>query len=136
MKQKLGDWINVYKDKRTVTLVHWLKGRGVNSYDEEESHAAKLQWTYFTLFSSISIVEFEKVNVSWVCIKQPLSNIWSTIHEKVRQLWGWVEKNSCLQKKRVLTGKILIQYQNLLGWNRGCSYFQYVYTITFINPLS
>ena len=25
-----------------------------------------------------------------VCIKQHLSNIWSSIHEKVKQLWGWV----------------------------------------------
>ena len=105
MKQKLGDWINVYKDKRTVTLVHWLKGRGVNSYDEEESHAAKLQWTYFTLFSSISIVECEKVNVSWVCIKQHLSNIWSTIHEKVKQLWGWVEKIVACKKSLYSQGK-------------------------------
>ena len=27
-----------------------------------------------------------------VCIKQYLSNIWSSVHEKVKQLWGWVEK--------------------------------------------
>ena len=27
-----------------------------------------------------------------VCIKQHLSNIWSSIHEKVKQNWGWVEK--------------------------------------------
>ena len=27
-----------------------------------------------------------------VCIKQHLSNIWSSIHEKVKQHWGWVEK--------------------------------------------
>ena len=25
-----------------------------------------------------------------ICIKQQLSNIWSSIHEK--QIWGWVEK--------------------------------------------
>ena len=29
-----------------------------------------------------------------MCIKQHLSNIWSSIHEKVKQhYWGWVEKN-------------------------------------------
>ena len=27
------------------------------------------------------------------CIKQYLSNIWSSIHEKVKQHWCWVEKN-------------------------------------------
>ena len=26
-------------------------------------------------------------------IKQHLSNIWSSIHEKVKQHWGWVEKS-------------------------------------------
>ena len=29
------------------------------------------------------------------CIKQHLSNIWSSIHEKVKQYWGWVEKRRC-----------------------------------------
>ena len=31
-------------------------------------------------------------------VKQHLSNIWSSIHEKVKQHWGWVEKKCCLQK--------------------------------------
>ena len=33
------------------------------------------------------------------CIKQHLSNIWSSIHEKVKQHWGWVEKKAMLIKK-------------------------------------
>ena len=36
-----------------------------------------------------------------ICIKQNLSNIWSSIHEKIKQHWGWVEKNGCLLKKSV-----------------------------------
>ena len=37
------------------------------------------------------------LNVMWlICIKQHLSNIWSWIHEKVKQHWGWVEKKLCL----------------------------------------
>ena len=31
-----------------------------------------------------------------VCIKQYRSNVWNSIHEKVKQHWGWVEKNICL----------------------------------------
>ena len=31
-----------------------------------------------------------------ICIKQHLSNIWSSIHEKVKQHWGWVEKKRYL----------------------------------------
>ena len=38
------------------------------------------------------------------CIKQQhLSNIWSSIHEKVKQHWGWVayEKNRFYEKLHV-----------------------------------
>ena len=37
----------------------------------------------------------------FICIKQHLSNIWSSIHEKVMQHLGWVEKKRCLYKKSV-----------------------------------
>ena len=37
-----------------------------------------------------------------VCIKQHLSNMWSSIHEKVKQHWGWVAyKRSVVYKKSV-----------------------------------
>ena len=39
-----------------------------------------------------------------VCIKQSLSNIWSTTHEKVKQHWGWVEK-SVAYKELLITYK-------------------------------
>ena len=32
-------------------------------------------------------------------IKQHLSNIWSSIYEKVKQHWDWVEKKALLIKK-------------------------------------
>ena len=35
-----------------------------------------------------------------VCNKQHLSNIWSWIHEKLKQPWGWAEK-SVVYKKSV-----------------------------------
>ena len=31
-----------------------------------------------------------------ICIKQHLSNIWSSIHKKVKQHRAWVEKKCCL----------------------------------------
>ena len=34
-------------------------------------------------------------------IRQNLSNIWSSIHEKVKRHWGWVEKKALLLKKSV-----------------------------------
>ena len=33
-----------------------------------------------------------------MCIKQRLSNIWSSIHGNVRQQWGWFKGKSCLYK--------------------------------------
>ena len=32
----------------------------------------------------------------FVCIKKHLSKILTSLHEKVKQQWGWDEKNSCL----------------------------------------
>ena len=36
-----------------------------------------------------------------MCTKQHLSSIWNSIHEKVKQHWGWVGKKVLLIKKRV-----------------------------------
>ena len=33
-----------------------------------------------------------------ICIKQHLNNIWGSIHEKVKQYWGWVEKSIAYKK--------------------------------------
>ena len=33
-----------------------------------------------------------------ICIKQHLSNIWSSIYENVKEHWGWVEKNVAYKK--------------------------------------
>ena len=34
-----------------------------------------------------------------ISIKQHLINIWSSIHEKVKQRWGWLEKKALVIKK-------------------------------------
>ena len=34
-----------------------------------------------------------------IYIKQHLSTIWSSIHDKVKQHWGWTEKKRLLIKK-------------------------------------
>ena len=34
-----------------------------------------------------------------VCIKQHLSNIWTSVHDKVKQHWDWVEKKNVTYKK-------------------------------------
>ena len=33
-----------------------------------------------------------------LCIKQHLSKVWSSIHEEVKQHWGWVEKSVAYKK--------------------------------------
>ena len=40
-----------------------------------------------------------------ISIKQHLSNIWGSIHEKVMQHWGWVERKSLAYKKTCITKK-------------------------------
>ena len=34
----------------------------------------------------------------FICIKQHLTKTWSSIHEKVKQHWGWVEKSVAYKK--------------------------------------
>ena len=41
-----------------------------------------------------------------VCINQHLSNIWSSIYEKVKQHWGWIEKSVAYIKKRGINMEI------------------------------
>ena len=41
-----------------------------------------------------------------LCLKQHLSNISSSIHGKVKQHWGWVEKKALLMQKHVLYNTI------------------------------
>ena len=39
------------------------------------------------------------LSLIFICIKQHISNMWSSVHEKIKQQWGWVEKKRCLLKK-------------------------------------
>ena len=42
-----------------------------------------------------------------ICIKQHLNNIWSSIHEKVKQHWGVVEKSVTLSKTCIRFAKLI-----------------------------
>ena len=53
-------------------------------------------------------------------IKQHLSNIWSSIHEKVKQHWGWVEKKALLVKKACITTNI----QGGVMWKKSSEFLQ------------
>ena len=44
----------------------------------------------------VNIVDIDISVIMLACIKQRLSNIWSSIHENVKQAWGWVEKKRYL----------------------------------------
>ena len=39
--------------------------------------------------------------IIFTCIKQKLTNIWSSVHEKVKQHQGWDEKRVAFIKKRM-----------------------------------
>ena len=44
-----------------------------------------------------------------LCVKQRLSNIWSSIHEKIKQYWGWVEKKALLISKKSVYWFFLVE---------------------------
>ena len=66
-------------------------------------------YCHFLFFLNTSPKEKKKILWSgWYCkiisvgldhLKQHLSNIWSSVHEIVKQHWGWVEKKALLIKK-------------------------------------
>ena len=69
-------------------------------------------------------INIKNVSVWWclyhmlICIKQHVSNIWSSIHQKVKQHWGWVEKKALLTKNKLV---ILCFFQPLCYcclWNK------------------
>ena len=41
-----------------------------------------------------------------ISVKQQLSNVWSLIHEKVKQHWGWVEKNVAYKKTLLIKKRV------------------------------
>ena len=42
------------------------------------------------------------IMIMLICTKEDLSNIWGSIHENIKQHWGWVkEKNVAYKKERV-----------------------------------
>ena len=51
------------------------------------------------------------VMIMLTCIKQQLTNIWSSIHEKVKQHWGWDEKKGCFYKKKNVDLFVKLQMQ-------------------------
>ena len=50
-----------------------------------------------------------------ICIKQHPSNIWSSIYEKVKKHWGWVEKKALVIKKacRYTCPNLMVNYFHL-----------------------
>ena len=84
-----------------------------------------------------------------ICIKQHLSNIWSSIHEKVKQHWGWVNKKTFLMKqKRVLnfpiwkslwwnlTSQFTMQWSWLRNEHSHFQMYAYLHSFTFCQNLS
>ena len=52
---------------------------------------------YLGLDMEINIVNRKSFTVWW-CLYATPSNIWSSIHDKVKKHWGWAEKKRCLYK--------------------------------------
>ena len=65
-----------------------MKNRS-NRYDINRPRP-RHKYTKYKMCLSIMVVTF---------VKEHLSNIWGSIHEKVKQHWGWFEKKSIVYKK-------------------------------------
>ena len=75
--------------KKQVRLFKWVYMMNDNENKTRSRHGHKYPKNKMCL-SMIMLV----------CIKQHLSNIWSSIHEEVKQHWGWIKKKMrCLSKK-------------------------------------
>ena len=53
-----------------------------------------------------------------ICIKLKLSTIWSSIYEKVKQHWGYVEKNIAYKKRDTRMWLLGIVHYNTKGKNK------------------
>ena len=51
-----------------------------------------------------------------ICIKEHLSNIWSSVHEEMEQHQGWVEKKLCLYRKNCLFYPVETNVPILYHW--------------------
>ena len=64
-----------------------------------------------------------------ICIKQDLSNIWSSIHEKVKLHWGWIEKvkSQALHLANICNVHILYRYWWLVLGNilKSCGFYRF-----------
>ena len=60
-----------------------------------------------------------RVMMTLICIKQHQSNIWNSIHEKIKQHWGWVEKSVAYKKKKCVS---IIILRHFLYFPYLCSY--------------
>ena len=54
-----------------------------------------------------------------ITIKQHLSNIWSSIYEKVKQHWGWIKESDVYKKSVYLHGKFCPGYAWIPPWTNG-----------------
>ena len=66
-----------------LKMKSWSQGYDINRPRPRHGH----KYTKYKMCLNIMMV---------ICIKQHLCNIWDSIHEKVKQHWGWVEKKCCL----------------------------------------
>ena len=65
-----------------------------------------------------------------ICLKQDPSNIWSLIHENVKQHWGSVEKSVTYKKSmyfgraKQLVVSLRATSQGLKNWKLACAFFR------------
>ena len=113
---------NVLKSKKKSKMKVRMKNRS-NRYDIDTPRS-RYGHKYNTYKKCLTIM------MMLICIKQHLSNIWSSIYEKLTNTKAELKKKSCLQKKQRVfdfyeneyfknTAKVRSPYGKVF-WNKAC----------------
>ena len=87
----------MYKNKcPSLNEVIWLTTMKMRLKMKNRSHRYEINIPRPRM--DTNILNIKCVSMIVLCIKQHLSNIWSSIHENIKQHWGWVEKRFVYKK--------------------------------------
>ena len=95
----IGDILK-YKEKNKCVCIHEIIWKSITMKMKmnmkNRSHRYDINRTRSRNGHRYSKYKKCLIMIMLIGIKQHLSNIWSSIHEKVKQQLGWVEKTCCL----------------------------------------
>ena len=104
--------------------VIWLLTMKIRLKMKNRSNKYDINWTNPRQGHKYTKYEFCLSIIMTMCIKQHLRNIWRSVHEKVKQHWGWLKKSVAYKisassifliwsrKQKQLFMKVILMYLN------------------------